>query len=175
MASDALKRVRRTVATMGGDGGMASVLDVAAYILGKIGPMTAMKLQKLCYYCYGYHLAWEEKQLFPERFQAWANGPVAPALYARHRGSLHLNPGQIPGDPEALTVGERESIDLVLASYGEFTASQLSQMTHNEPPWAWARERAGVGPMDRSTETIADEDMFEYFDTLVSAATDGEG
>ncbi|WP_433359512.1 Panacea domain-containing protein [Streptosporangium sp. CA-115845] len=35
-----------------------------------------MKLQKLCYYFYGYHLAWEERQLFPERFEAWANGPV---------------------------------------------------------------------------------------------------
>lgn len=29
---------------------MASVLDVAAYILAQQGEMTAMKLQKLCYY-----------------------------------------------------------------------------------------------------------------------------
>ncbi len=39
--------------------------------------MSAMKLQKLCYYAYGYHLAWEERRLFPERFEAWANGPCA--------------------------------------------------------------------------------------------------
>lgn len=153
---------------------MAHIQDVAAYILDKCGSMTAMKLQKLCYYCFGYHLAWEEEPLFPERFQAWANGPVAPALYKLHRGSLHVDPGQIAGNPGALTDSERESIDLVLASYGEFTANQLSQMTHNEPPWVWARERAGVGPMERSAEPLSDEDIFEYFDTL-AATTDGEG
>src|SRR5215831_19020806 len=40
-----------------GGTGMANVLDVAAYILRAKGPMSAMKLQKLCYYAYGYHLA----------------------------------------------------------------------------------------------------------------------
>ena len=45
---------------------MARVQDVAAYILQERGPMTAMKLQKLCYYSYGYHLAWEGERLFPE-------------------------------------------------------------------------------------------------------------
>ena len=50
--------------------------------------MSAMKLQKLCYFSYGYHLAWEERPLFPERFEAWANGPVSPPLYAMHRGCL---------------------------------------------------------------------------------------
>lgn len=29
---------------------MASVFDVAAYVLEKMGPMSAMKLQKLVYY-----------------------------------------------------------------------------------------------------------------------------
>ena len=50
---------------------MAHVQDVAAYILRERGSMTAMQLQKLRYYSYGYHLAWEGKPLFPERFQAW--------------------------------------------------------------------------------------------------------
>jgi hypothetical protein len=44
---------------------MAHVQDAAAYILHARGPMSAMKLQKLCYYAYGYHLAWESRQLFP--------------------------------------------------------------------------------------------------------------
>ena len=37
---------------------MASAHDVAAYILKKLGPMTAMKLQKLVYYCQAWSLVW---------------------------------------------------------------------------------------------------------------------
>src|SRR5580700_9423909 len=87
---------------------MAHVQDVAAYILRRQGAMTAMKLQKLCFFAYGYHLAWEERALFPERFEAWANGPVSPRLYALHRGCFGLNPGDIKGDPGKLDSGERE-------------------------------------------------------------------
>src|SRR5579862_2298050 len=124
---------------------MAHVQDVAAYILAKLGAMTAMKLQKLCYFAYGYHLAWEERPLFPERFEAWANGPVCYELYNRHRGDFMVRPGDITGDPGQLDEGERESVDLVLDAYGRFSASQLSAMTHREGPWVAARKRAGVG------------------------------
>lgn len=148
---------------------MASVCDVAAYILRARGPMTAMKLQKLCYYSYGYHLAWEGVPLFPERFQAWANGPVSPALYRQHRGEFTLADGAIPGDPGALSPGERESIDLVLQAYGDLTAHQLSLMTHREPPWLEARARAKAGPMERSTTQLRDAEIYEYFDALTSA------
>src|SRR5215469_11387558 len=112
--------------------GRAHVNDVAAYILDRCGPMTAMKLQKLCYYAYGYHLAWEGRKLFPEPFEAWANGPVSRPLYREHRGRLTLGPGEIPGDPGALDSDERESVDLVLRAYGGQSAHQLSLMTHNE-------------------------------------------
>lgn len=171
MAFDAPKRVRGRVGPRKG-GGMAHVQDVAAYILSKLGSMTAMKLQKLCYYAYGHHLAWEERALFPERFEAWANGPVSPVLYGKHRGRFQLSAGEVAGDPAALDDGERESVDLVLASYGDFTANQLSQMTHNEKPWVAARERAGAGPMQRCGEELTDADLFEYFDALT--ATGGE-
>jgi uncharacterized phage-associated protein len=52
---------------------MARVEDVAAYILERMGSVTVMKVQKLSYYCYGFHLAWEEEPLFPERFEARVN------------------------------------------------------------------------------------------------------
>ena len=151
---------------------MAHVQDVAAYILRKCGPMTAMKLQKLCYYAYGYHLVWEGRQLFPEHFQAWANGPVSPALYREHRGRLTLEDGDIPGDPGALDSGERESIDLVLEAYCDLTAHQLSLMTHRERPWISARRRSKAGPLERSTAQLRDEDIFNYFDALTSATAD---
>lgn len=158
---------------------MASILDVAAYILDKRGPMTAMKLQKLCYYAYGYHLAWEERALFSETFEAWANGPVSPVLYDRHRGRFELTKGDIRriwDKPAGLDDGERESIDLVLDSYGDLSAHELSTMTHREPPWRRARKRAGVlGTLDRSDEALRMDEIAEYFEALVaSAADDGE-
>ncbi|WP_307850044.1 MULTISPECIES: type II toxin-antitoxin system antitoxin SocA domain-containing protein [unclassified Saccharopolyspora] len=42
--------------------------------------MTAMKLQKLVYYSQAWHLVWDERPLFDEPVQAWANGPVVPDL-----------------------------------------------------------------------------------------------
>lgn len=151
---------------------MATIHNVAAYILSKSGPMTAMKLQKLCYYAYGYHLAWEGVPLFPERFEAWANGPVSPELYARHRGRFQLAAGDIPGDLAALGDGERESIDIVLANLGHLSAHDLSEMTHREAPWVNARARANAKPLERSSERLDDQEIYEFFDALVS--TNGE-
>lgn len=147
---------------------MVRIEDVAAYILDRIGPMTAMKLQKLCYYAFGYHLAWEGAELFPEHFEAWANGPVSPRLYSRHRGRYELRPGDIPGDPAALSRGERESVDIVLDNLGGLSAHDLSAMTHRELPWIGARERAGAAPLERSTEPLDVEEIYEFFDALVS-------
>ncbi|MGW0920666.1 Panacea domain-containing protein [Streptomyces sp. NPDC002755] len=50
--------------------------------------MTAMKLQKLVYYCQAWHLVWEGRALFPEAIRAWASGPVCPAVYELHQGPL---------------------------------------------------------------------------------------
>ena len=60
---------------------MATVFDVAFYILDKLGDMSTMKLQKLCYYAQAWSLAWDGFPLFDEEFQAWANGPVCRELY----------------------------------------------------------------------------------------------
>jgi uncharacterized phage-associated protein len=167
-------QVRLPVVAASPSGGpaMAHIQDVAAYILERLGGMTAMKLQKLCYYSYGYHLAWEERQLFPEHFEAWANGPVCPELYNLHRGKLSLAPGEMAGRPGVLDAGESESVDLVLDAYGGLSAHQLSAMTHREAPWIRARERAGVVELDGSTEHLLDEDIFEFFDALTAVAAD---
>lgn len=146
---------------------MATVHDVAAYILDKAAPMSAMKLQKLCYFAYGYHLAWEDRQLFPERFEAWANGPVAPALYVKHRGRFQLQAGEITGNAAALDKGERESVDIVLETMNSYTAHQLSAMTHRAGPWVEARRRAGAADLERSSEELADEDIADFFGALV--------
>ena len=43
---------------------MANVFDTAKYILEQSGPMSAMKLQKLCYYSQVWSLVWDDAPLF---------------------------------------------------------------------------------------------------------------
>lgn len=150
---------------------MAHVTDVAAYILEKCGPMTAMKLQKLTYYSQAWHLVWTETPLFDNSIEAWANGPVVRELYNLHRGRFSLSgPAEIPsGDSSRLTDQERGTIDVVLGAYGDKSAHWLSELTHNEDPWRNARERAGLGHRDRGEAVISLDSIFEYYDGLTSA------
>lgn len=150
---------------------MANVLDVAAYILSRQAPMTAMKLQKLVYYSQAWHLVWDEEPLFDEDIEAWANGPVVRELYQAHRGRFSLSgPEDIrAGDPSALTQSERDTVHAVLASYGDKSAHWLSELTHNEEPWRAARREDGLSGRQRGSATITQESMHEYYDSLTSA------
>lgn len=143
---------------------MASAQDVAAYILEKRGEMSAMKLQKLVYYSQAWHLVWEEKRLFNDRIEAWANGPVIPSLYNSHRGRFKVN--ECPtGDSRKLSKSQAESVDAVLDHYGSKTAFYLSELTHRESPWLDAR--AGLSPSERSSSEISVASMSEFYGSLV--------
>jgi len=143
---------------------MASVHDVAKYILEQQGEMPAVKLQKLVYYSQAWHLVWADKPLFPERIEAWANGPVAPDLYAGHRGSYSVSKWR-KGDIGNLTATERRSIDAILSNYGNKTAFWLSELSHQEAPWRTARE--GLAPGERGSQGITKATMAEYYGSLV--------
>jgi uncharacterized phage-associated protein len=145
---------------------MASVHDVAAYILRKLGPMTTMKLQKLVYYSQAWSLVWDEKPLFSAHIEAWTYGPVSPALYKEHRGEFKVSEWP-KGDPRTLTIKERETVDAVLKFYGKKSSQWLSDLTHIEDPWVNARE--GKTPGDRGTNRITHAAMAEYYGSLPSS------
>lgn len=148
-----------------------TVYDVADYILSKSpGGMTAMKLQKLCYYSHAWHLVWNEEPLFPNRIEAWANGPVVRDLYRSHRQQFHLTgmPEHVHADKAKLSTEQRTSIDAVLEFYGPMSAHQLSQLTHQERPWMTAREGLAAGA--RSENQITDLAMASYYDSLTESA-----
>ena len=144
---------------------MANVHDVACYILKKHKPLTAMKLQKLVYYCQAWALVWDEKPLFRERIEAWANGPVVPELYNEHKGVFQVwSNGK--GKSKNLTKDEKETIDAVLAVYGDKSSQWLSDLTHQEAPWKEAR--VGLSPGTRSNREIKRAAMAEYYESLIS-------
>jgi len=143
---------------------MARVFDVAKFILSKAGPMTAMKLQKLVYYSQAWSLVWDERPLFSERFEAWANGPVCPALYEMHRGKFMLSSNDIGGNPEEIASDGRETIERVLDFYGPRPAKWLSDLTHIESPWKDARSGLPDGVRGDAEITLAA--MSEYYGGL---------
>ena len=143
---------------------MATAHDVAAYIRQRQGSMSAMKLQKLVYYCQAWHLVWDDEPLFPERIEAWANGPVVRELFDRHRGRFTVQPPWDCGSPGALTESERETIDVVLAHYGGIDGRRLSHLTHAEGPWR--RARGDIGPTARSSSEITPASLAEYYGSL---------
>jgi uncharacterized phage-associated protein len=142
---------------------MPTVHDVAAYILSKRSPLTAMKLQKLVYYAQAWSLVWDEEPLFSERIEAWANGPVAPELYKIHKGWLKVTSWP-KGDPSALSKKQRESVDAVIKFYGRLSAQALSDLTHAEDPWR--RARVGLSPIERSSRAITHAAMMEFYGGL---------
>ena len=142
-----------------------SVLDVARYILDRCGPMTAMKLEKLCHYSQAWLLVWDGSPLFEESFEAWANGPVCPVLFDRHHHMFTVSMTDIPGDPKKLTCDQRATIDAVIEAYGKLDAYQLSTLTHSEAPWVDAR--GGLPSGARSDAIIALEAMESYYGSLV--------
>lgn len=121
---------------------MANVFDVAKYILDTVGgDISAMKLQKLCYYCQAWNLVWEGEPLFKEEFLRWDNGPVCKELFNLHKGMYFANGEKLfTGNEnffskEGLSTKQTENIDGVLDEYMHFEGSELSEMTHQEDPW----------------------------------------
>ena len=91
---------------------MAHVVDVAAYILEDLGSVSTMKLQKLAFYSQAYYLAEHGATLFPEAFEAWANGPVAPDLFRRHRGEFVIARGFF--GPVKMCIRDRPNISTIV-------------------------------------------------------------
>lgn len=139
---------------------MATVHDVAAALMERVGVVTAMKLEKLVYYCQCWHLVRHDLPIFDEPIEAWRQGPVVPALYQKHKGLYQID--EWPhGDAARLTPSERAVVAWVADNYGGFSAIELSRMTHSELPWKAAR--GTLLDSERSNEEIRRDVMALYY------------
>jgi uncharacterized phage-associated protein len=154
---------------------MASANDVATALVDRVGGLTAMKLQKLVYYCQAWHLVRHGRVLFDEEIQAWREGPVVRSLFDRHRQRYSVS--EWPwGNASALDQTERATVDWVIERYNGYSAERLSRMTHHEMPWRVARE--GIPDSDASSAPIPPQLLSLYYarqqadaDTAVTTAT----
>lgn len=144
--------------------------------------VSQMKLQKLVYLAHGWHLGLYHKPLLNEPIEAWNFGPVVRSLYREF-----ANFGQ-----DAITRFATEFCDLGLIVpmlddvfedegvehvtklieriwevYGEFTAIQLSNMTHEKgSPWDQCYKRN----KGRRPVIIGDPIIQKYYENLADAA-----
>lgn len=147
---------------------MATACDTAQYILecSPLKELSAIKLEKLVYYCQSWCLAWTGKPLFEDEIQAWANGPVTPNLYAKHRAQLNVSSGQGIGDSSKLSAEEKEIIDAVLPTYMDKEPFWLVELTHMESPWKDARGGCPAGAVCKNV--ISHAAMAEYYTSILA-------
>lgn len=143
--------------------------DVAAAFLDALGPMDAMKLQKLVYYAQAWHAATGQGPLIGHRIEAWAQGPVVRYLFNKHRGRWLVTRWP-DGSAEALAAPARATVADVARRYGHMTGDQLSRLTHREAPWTDAR--GGLDEGARSSGEIPVAAMADYYARQVAAPRD---
>lgn len=117
---------------------MANVFDVAKYILSEIGEISTMKLQKLCYYSLVRGIVAGNIIMFPEKFEAWVNGPVCRELWNVHKGAFYIDKSKIANDllsRNGLNAECKRYINETLEEYSNKSGTQLSEQTHKEQPW----------------------------------------
>ena len=103
-----------------------------------------LKLNKLCYFAQGWHLARFGKPLFTDEIQAWDYGPLVKDVYYTYR-VCGRNPIMEPVnyfDEDQLTSDEMTVLTDTYMAYGKYTSSALIDITHEKgTPWDTVYER----------------------------------
>lgn len=159
--------------------------------------LTPMKIQKLVYFSHGWHLAFTDMELIDEPVQAWKFGPVIKSLYhdmksygnigvdsplrrlRRNSSVPEAKSGSIDDIfkqfefyvPELRADDEytKPLLDEIWKIYSRFTASQLSNMTH-EPGSPWSTVVAQFNGDPPPNTSIPTPLIKEYFVSLESKA-----
>lgn len=153
-------------------------IDLTMYILARLGKASQLKLQKLVYYVESWHLAYFEKPILKEDFEAWVHGPVLRSVwsYFKERNIVSLyNDVVLKEDSKEpliqrieglLSKDQKELIDNVLDEYGDKTAFYLENLTHSERPWIEAR--GNCDQSDRCDTPISKETMKKFYQDMIA-------
>ncbi|WP_215523461.1 Panacea domain-containing protein [Varibaculum prostatecancerukia] len=144
-----------------------SVFDVAARLfrVSGRGEISAIKLEKLMYYIYGWYGRLTGEPLFRQQFYAMTYGPVVGDLLSLHSEqevvSLELIE-QVCATFEDAPLEDDFYLDQVVEAvweyYGEIDQWDLVEMTHQEDPWikAWEGREEGTRRSYLDSEDIID-------------------
>lgn len=142
----------------------STALDLARYILSKVGQCTHLKLQKLLYFCYADYLCATGEKLFEDdKICAITYGPVVSNICDMLKGTYgNLTQEDLFDEedkylPEFTYLPARSrimftrngnrklmSIDRTLSIYGDMNQYELVNLTHRDnSPWAVTKSRNG--------------------------------
>lgn len=139
---------------------MENIYKIANFFLSKES-MSHKKLQKLCYFAQAWYIANYNIPLMPNRFEAWAHGPVSPDLYNKYRGWGWETIPQYTTIVDFKEPSVQDLLNKVYDVYGEYTADQLESITHMEEPWEKARRGCALGAYSRNPISLTD--MRNYY------------
>jgi uncharacterized phage-associated protein len=115
-----------------------SAHDVAREIRDRLPGVGDVVVQKLLYYCQGWHAAWTGLPMFSELIEAWSMGPVIADVWHDVNKGRPLPP---PRDLDAEALG---TVGYVVARYGHLYGKDLIKLTHAEAPWLDASQNDWV-------------------------------
>ena len=117
-----------------------------------VSAFTPMAIQKLIFFSHGWSLAFRDRSLVENGFEAWKYGPVIPVLWDEFKAfgnkivtarARFTNPltGEKSFIPYSIEGDDADFIRLILAYYAGFPAMVLSDLTHQAgTPWKIVRE-----------------------------------
>ena len=120
-----------------------------ARLFNNLSEITPLALQKLLYFCQGYSLAIGSDPIFPEDCEAWPHGPVYKEIYHLFK-SFKYNPIDddrfviLKNSQDVLSEKDRQTIDLVSATFGAYSGKTLETITHSEDPWKKAEPNSVI-------------------------------
>lgn len=137
---------------------------------GELPDLTPMKVQKLLFYTQSWYLRFNNGHpLFDDNFERWKYGPVIPSIYHELKPyGYHIVTNKIssvmPG-PQGLRIvtseidkNDLDTIDLIdkiSATYGRYSGSELSAMTHAEgSAWSLGSDDGSIITLDEMKNHI---------------------
>ena len=105
------------------------------------GDIDPFKLQKLLYYTQVYHIVLEGKKAFPDKLEAWDEGPVNRSIWETFRGYSRNPIRQQANQRLPVQASVLKTIGLVMLTLGDLSGDELSKRTHAERPWIAAYQQ----------------------------------
>lgn len=126
-------------------------LDIAKWLVEQRPGLTHLKVQKLCFYAYGYLTALADTEA--AQFEAWQHGPVSRAVWDELK-LFGSEPVRLGPSARSWSDSQRAVLEDVLTVYGALSAWQLREQSHEEAPWRDSFSRRLI---------IPDRDIREHF------------
>lgn len=136
-----------------------------------------MKLLKLVYIAHGWYLGYTGNRLIYDPICAWPYGPVIPELYfqinqyGRNPITATVTSGIKLSNEPPLDDSMTEFLNMILEHYNQFSALDLSALTHQKgTPWDWVVRSHSSKQLASRTVRIPEEIIRDYYTKKIKAA-----